>query len=628
MLSDDMSSARKVRFALHLSAGLSILLAATVAPAQDAVPLDWTVPVKGVVGRNMPAIPIFYGDIYSGRLSPENGQVFYTSQPNKKYNAAYFEIYLYDNELFTYGIKSDAPIIVSTFTKETDKNGVVSWKFSGLSPTYKITDTCTIVAGAKKAGEYRIELKTEKPDIITDYRFFIQPSAVPSACNSKLGDEAKAMFAGPGHSASLEIAKSWLGRERPLTRAIPEGHIPPETASALAYAESKPEVLRSHYLSLYIDGEHNAVLNFANLGLAAMETGFFGDAEWAFDQALAGIEMIYRKDAVAESARSARNLEAIKDFKGEPYERAMVYYYRGLLYLRAGDYENARATFKAGEYQDTISEKEQFQGDFALLTYLSGWASYCINDMQAADEAFALARQINPKIALPDGRSTLVLADVGQGPVKMRRGNQGQLLTFVHAVDSGRNDGASLVIPPGKSPSKAIALTQYSDIHFQATTRGGRAFDAILDGQAVSKTAFYSGANIGQHLMNSGNPLGIGAGFIMALAGKGLGGGIKPQADIRMWAGLPDHVAVAPISGNANASYSFRFEAADRPAVERSPLIQSQQGRCGLIWGRSRTVLDFAGGAAGNDKDIVEARAKKPEAVERDRRFREVLAGY
>ena len=41
----------------------------------------------------------------------------------------------------------------------------------------------------------------------------------------------------------------------------------------------------------------------------------------------------------------------------------MTYYYRGLLFMARGDYENARASFRSAEYQDTISSNETYAGD-------------------------------------------------------------------------------------------------------------------------------------------------------------------------------------------------------------------------------------------------------------------------
>ena len=61
------------------------------------------------------------------------------------------------------------------------------------------------------------------------------------------------------------------------------------------------------------------------------------------------------------------------------YKR-QFYYYRGLLYLRAGDYENARAAFRQGQMQDAFAEAEQYQCDFAIMLFLEAWASHLNHD--------------------------------------------------------------------------------------------------------------------------------------------------------------------------------------------------------------------------------------------------------
>ncbi len=154
------------------------------------------------------------------------------------------------------------------------------------------------------------------------------------------------------------------------------------------YLEDKPEELKGLYTALFTEGERNAVLNFNRVGLAAMQTGRYDLAERAFDAALIRIEQIYSNDPQARKAKSKFAAESVKDFKGEPYERAMAYYYRGLLFLRTGDFENARASFIAGEYQDTVAEKEEYSSDFDSLVFLAGWASRCANDPAKADEYF------------------------------------------------------------------------------------------------------------------------------------------------------------------------------------------------------------------------------------------------
>jgi hypothetical protein len=93
---------------------------------------------------------------------------------------------------------------------------------------------------------------------------------------------------------------------------------------------------------------------------AAMEQRHFDQAERAFGGALLRIESIYGKDKAAAMARSTFRKEANKELKGEPYEGSIAYYYCGLLYLRADDYDSARASFRQGEYQETVSEDEHF----------------------------------------------------------------------------------------------------------------------------------------------------------------------------------------------------------------------------------------------------------------------------
>jgi len=89
------------------------------------------------------------------------------------------------------------------------------------------------------------------------------------------------------------------------------------------------------------------------------------------DRALAIVESTHGAGPEAAKARSLWYEEGCKIFKGEPYERCMMYYYRGLLYLWKKDYGNAHACFANGILQDAFAEEEQDQCDFGLLYFLS-----------------------------------------------------------------------------------------------------------------------------------------------------------------------------------------------------------------------------------------------------------------
>src|SRR5882672_3923084 len=178
-----------------------------------------------------------------------------------------------------------------------------------------------------------------------------------------------------------------------------EAQIPPNVLAS--FLADKPEPLHPHYAMVLVQGPRNEVLNHMRSGLAAYSLTELGAATQSFDRALQGIEAVYADNADAKKARQLFTRESYKDFKGEPYERAMAYYYRGLLYMREGDYQNARASFKGGVLQDAFAEEEQHRADFALLIFLEGWASHCAGDAGLARDSFAEVVKLKPDFTPP-----------------------------------------------------------------------------------------------------------------------------------------------------------------------------------------------------------------------------------
>jgi hypothetical protein len=105
---------------------------------------------------------------------------------------------------------------------------------------------------------------------------------------------------------------------------------------------------------------------------AAMRQGKFDVAKQNLDDALLTLGGIYGKDADAKKARSYFHAEAKKTFIGEPYERAMAYIYRGIIYWMDGEPDNARACFRSAEFEDSDTEQSQYAGDWVLPDYLDG----------------------------------------------------------------------------------------------------------------------------------------------------------------------------------------------------------------------------------------------------------------
>ena len=365
-----------------------------------------------------------------------------------------------------------------------------------------------------------------------------------------------------------------------------------------AYLSDKPPETHNLYTRVLVEGEHNRVLNLLRSGLAAMELGHDELAARTFDEALLTIETIYGDDARAAAARGIFSAEDRKTFRGEPYERAMAFYYRGILYLMEGDYENARASFRTGVLQDTLAEQDEYRQDFALLEFLEGWSSQCNGNAGLAAEAYAAAKAHKPRVVLPEaGHKLLVLADLGHAPVKYADGEHGELLRIKRNSQHGPKS-ARVSLSDG-----AEALGNSESILWQAQSRGGREFDAILEGKArfkedmqeaaeVAGDVAQAGAAVGMAGLMSGNEdmaqLGGGVAAvsgIMSLFASAAAEATKPQADTRQWDNLPERVAYGTFRVDGAFADEVRIEFDGEPGagVPR----YGGDASCRVAWARS-----------------------------------------
>ena len=83
--------------------------------------------------------------------------------------------------------------------------------------------------------------------------------------------------------------------------------------------------------------EKDRVLWQYRTGVALMRRGEFAEAERMFDDALLSIGGILQGDKAAKKSRGYFNEEAKKTFLGEPYERVMANFYRGIFYWMDGE---------------------------------------------------------------------------------------------------------------------------------------------------------------------------------------------------------------------------------------------------------------------------------------------------
>jgi hypothetical protein len=301
------------------------------------------------------------------------------------------------------------------------------------------------------------------------------------------------------------------------------------------------------------------------LASAELRTGNDAEAKRNLDDALARLGGIYGKDASAKKARSYFAKENEKTFIGEPYERVMAYYYRGILYWMDGEADNARACFRSGEIEDSSSEGEQYSGDYVLLDYLDGLASTKLGDdgsdafKRSQDECkvFTKPPPYNPKA------NVLFFVEFGPGPHKYATGRYHEELHFSVPVSPVR----SAVIHVDNM--ETMNLGPYDDLGFQATTRGGRVMDHVLGNKAVFKAstdaagnaAILGGAATAATVQNqTGAEVGLGL-IAAGIITKIVSAKTTPAADTRTWGNLPRYLSFGALQlapGTHTAVIEFR----------------------------------------------------------------------
>ncbi len=278
----------------------------------------------------------------------------------------------------------------------------------------------------------------------------------------------------------------------------------------------------------------------------ALRRGQFDEARRLLDDAIVNIGGILQGDADAKRARRLFSEEAKKKFVGEPYERVMAYFYRGILYWMDGEPDNARACFRSGLIIDADTEEQSYAADYVLLEYLDGY----ITARLGGDGKDALERaRKRSKLELPPDYDTaanvLLFLEYGYGPTKYASGEFGELLQF---RDNNSRSFAARV----KLNGEEVRARPYDDLYFQAITRGGRVMDHILENQAKVKkttdTAGDVGIISGAILAGNRDTQEVGLGLLAAgVLSKIVASAASPKADTRSWDNLPQFLSFAAL---------------------------------------------------------------------------------
>ena len=449
---------------------------------------------------------------------------------------------------------------------------------------------------------------------------------------AQFGGLFQSLMQAPMQQAQQEAAAQAAAQatQKPSKKWEAAKPVPPDVqAAATAFANKVSNVqLRPLFQRLYIEGERNATLNFQRIGMAALSIGEINNAEKAFEGAVARIELIYADNPEAQKAKSLWTAEKIKDFKGEPYERAMAYFDRGLVYAAKSDFQNARAMFKQADYQDTVAENEKYAGDFGLMPYMAGWASFCDGDTRAAKDYLAQAIKGDATYTnVAVDRPVLVLMESGRAPFKYGSGKAREILKW-QAHDAPEQVAKKACTDYSGASCTVSTFVKGADIGFQATTRGGRPIDGVLGGKAAFKEGAEGVASFAstvgsvgmQTALATGNSDAAGIGLLGMFAGliaQGVAQSTQAQADIREWEQLPANIWLGTGTNKSTlSSLSVAVDASGQTSqISAAKIIDTPS--CQLYWGRTQTPLSLAG----------EAGPLEPGENKRDPVFRNEIQG-
>jgi len=245
-----------------------------------------------------------------------------------------------------------------------------------------------------------------------------------------------------------------------------------------------------------------------NRGLLFFNNGDFFHSDSRFANGLKVMDRI-REDQAKETTAVVWN-ETAKVFKGEPYERAMAYFCRGLCHFNTGDYSGALAAFRSSLAADaeTRNKETHLLEDFTISHFMAALCYSRLGERDNAEAALRMARATRPDnpflTSASLGHNFIAIVGVGSGPYKIGARKWAVLNTPETRI-ALTVDGAA-----GNAPAEAI------DLLVQAKSQTWGQADSARVARQVGKAVL--------------------SGVLSGLTGVNVN--IKDYEDLRSWYGL------------------------------------------------------------------------------------------
>lgn len=271
-------------------------------------------------------------------------------------------------------------------------------------------------------------------------------------------------------------------------------------------------------------------------GSCALEGGDYRCADACMDQCWKKMEKVSGQG----EASAVIAMESLKEYKGDPFEKAMCNTYCGLARLRNNDPERALISFRKAlvDDQGTRTKKTDETKDFATAHYFAGLCYNMLNEPENAKVELKLAGQYSSpceffQLDKVNNSNCFFMISSGRGPFKSTYG-PGHSMVQVNKV---KDPVAKIIFTcDGREMGQAALL---DDLYVEAHAHGWGEMDSARLAKGIAKEIVASLPVVG--------------------AAHNL---IQSAGDIRIWNFLPGNIYIW--SGNLDSGFhTFAFHCYD-----------------------------------------------------------------
>ena len=290
----------------------------------------------------------------------------------------------------------------------------------------------------------------------------------------------------------------------------------------------------------------NCALNNLMLGSIYLGAGAYGPAMLPLRRA--GKVMERTTTSWGNAFFSSLSREDAKEYKGDPFERVMCHYYRGLLHYRARDYDAALAAFRRAldADKDTMSSDPEATKGLPTIHYLVARCFEMVGEPDTAATHYNRFAAMTKSTVEPG--NVLLVMEWGDGPLKKRSGVSDCMLDIVP-----RSSGIEMakVFVDGVEAAQVrpqVSLAAHAALHSQTKASTIQIVKGVT--KQVVRVLAFAGV-LTAVLLASGNDgrgervgVGLAAGTGAALIAGML---VRAERDVRIWDLLPNDLAVGTL---------------------------------------------------------------------------------